>query len=173
MGAAGAVTQGFSMVLNAAAGGEEMEAESQKNAYAQNAAKQNAYIANIAARNALAAGSVADEQSRLRYGAIEGQQRTAYGASGVTATAGSPISALADTGAMSDYDSAIIRDKAAKEAWGYEAQGQQYTQQQSLLKAQEGYAQLAGGMKIAGGIIGGAGSIAGSSGGMSGSGGGG
>ena len=107
--AASAAFQGYSA----------MQAAKQQKKTAQN----NAKIADMQAQDALERGRVEELRYRGQVEAHRAKQLNAFAKSGVTLDSGSVIDTLGDTAALGERDALAIRDNAAREAFGYEAQG--------------------------------------------------
>lgn len=80
-------------------------------------------LAQIQANDALQRGQVAEERQRQITGQRLGTQTAALAAQG-TDLAGSPTDILGDTARAGELDAQTIRSNAAREAWGYQVQGQ-------------------------------------------------
>jgi hypothetical protein len=135
------------------------QAQKKQNEFEQQTAQQNIGLANYGAKSAEERGAQQEEASRLKYGAVRGTQLAGYGASGVTATAGSPLATIANTEAMSDYDAKTIHANAAKEAWGYQTQAAEQQQRLGMLKQARSGLDTGLGLSIAGSLLGAGGSM--------------
>ncbi len=95
--------------------------------------KANAGLAEAAAVDALARG--ADEESRYRMNIrqVQGRQRAAVAASGLTFS-GSAAEIARDTDMIAEQDVATIRANAAREAFGFRTQASTYRYQGRLDK---------------------------------------
>lgn len=87
-------------------------------------ADYNAGVADLQAKDAIVRG--AHDESRFREGVDQmvGQQRAGIAASGVDVNSGSAVDVQADTRHLGELDALTIRTNAAREAWGYQVQGQ-------------------------------------------------
>lgn len=90
--------------------------------YAQSMGNINAGFADLQAQNALQRGELMAEREGQRAGATIGAQRASYAAQGVSVNSGSAATAQADTAGLSAIDQLMIRNNAAREAWGYNVQ---------------------------------------------------
>ncbi len=89
--------------------------------------QQGLFAARIAKQNALAAlraGQSAESMSKMKYGALEAEQKAAQAANGVQVDSGSPAAVRASTAALSNIDAAMIHYNAAREAFGERVQGE-------------------------------------------------
>jgi hypothetical protein len=161
MGAAQGITAGIGMGMDMYAGQVEAGAKSRQNDFEQRAAGQNAASASLAARNSVERGQQQEMASRAKYGALRGDQTTALAASGVTVDKGSSLDLLANTQAMSDYDASVIRNNAAREAWGYRAKATEFKLQKNLLKQQAEDDKTAAQLKMGGSLLSGMTSMSG------------
>jgi hypothetical protein len=96
--------------------------------------ERNAELARIAKVDALRRGGVRETIQRIKTAKIIGKQRAAAGASGVSVESGSTVDVMADARMMGELDSLIIRNNAAREAWGFEAQALNFDYQQGVLQ---------------------------------------
>lgn len=87
--------------------------------------QQAQYQSKLAAANAVnatLAGQTAEESSKLRYGGLAAEQKTATAANGVQVDSGSAARAVQSTQEIGGLDAAMIHYNALKEAYGLEAQ---------------------------------------------------
>jgi hypothetical protein len=77
---------------------------------------------NFDAAQAQRQGSLEAARMRALGTQMIARQKTAYAASGVDTTSGTPLAVMADTRLMSDLDAARAENDAAVEAWGYRLQ---------------------------------------------------
>lgn len=115
--------------------------------------EKNAQMAGFAAQGARERGSAQEFASRLKYGALRGQQVSAYGAAGVTVNKGSALDALANTDAMSEYDAAVIRDTTAREVWGHKEQAKQFRENANIARRRKGQAETGGWLRATGSLL--------------------
>lgn len=137
--------------------GQKYEAKANANAAKYNAAiaSNNAIIARqnseLEARKGNAEVEAKQMETRARIGAIKASQ----GASGVDVNYGSAVD-VRSSAAMSGQLSAInIRANAARRAYGYEAEADQYDAQSTLYKAQAVNEKNAGNIKANSTLLGG------------------
>ena len=133
------------MAVTAAAGSAAIGGLSAANAASASQASAN-YNAQVAANNAVIAGqqrSVAlqqgdaqAQQSELHQSQMLGEQKAALAANGVALDSGSAVDQLATTKFLGAQDVNTIQSNAARQAWGYEVQGANYTAQSNLDKWQ-------------------------------------
>lgn len=113
---------GFSSTMMSAfgtgmsAGGTYGRAKSQ-----QQMLDAEADLANIQAQQALEAGATAEQNSRLRTGAVYSEQRANMAANGVDLGTGSATDLLTSTKYLGERDALTIRDNATRTAWSYRA----------------------------------------------------
>ena len=166
--AAGPVSNVVGLGFDIFGQGMEMTAEARQNKFAVDALGQNARIAAYGARTAAERGAQDEFASRAKYGALRGEQTTALGASGVSASSGSALDILANTEAMSEYDAKVIHANAARDAWTYRMKQQELLKQKGLLKQAGEDQRTAGTMKILSSTLAAAGNMAGGMGGKGG-----
>lgn len=83
------------------------------------------FAANVAdqnSRSALLAGQTAEEESRLKFGGLEAQQKVAQAANGVQVDSGSALKTRQSTEAISGMDAALLHYNATREAYGLSEQ---------------------------------------------------
>ena len=129
----------------------QSQARKKQGAAEETAYVYNAVIAEQQAQDAIARGEQAEGIQRINVKRLIGAQRAAYGAQGVEVDSGSALDVQKDTAAMGELDAIIIRNNAAREAWGYRAQAQDLLYRGRLAKtaasAEAGQTLLAGGLK--------------------------
>ena len=94
--------------------------------------ENNAKIAQQNAQLAIDQGNEDERNQRLKTQQLIGQQRSAYGASGVVVDQGSAMQTVLDTTKMGEYDALTIRDNAKKQAWGYNTQASNFKSQAGI-----------------------------------------
>lgn len=109
--------------------------------------EQNAAIADEQAHDAIARGAVTEHQLRSAVRSTIGSQRAALAAGGVDLGSGSAADVQADTARMGELDALMIRNNAARQAWGY---GVEATQDRSKAQyARQGGKTAAAGLRNA------------------------
>lgn len=102
--------------------------------YQAQIAANNALIARQQRADALNRGEI-DAQNAMRQQAqLIGQQRASLAANGVDVTQGSAVDILASTKFLGAQDVATIQSNAAREAWGYTVQENNYMSESQLNK---------------------------------------
>lgn len=84
--------------------------------------EQNKRLAELAAGDATVRGEKEAGLVRIKGTKIAAEQQVAYGMGGVDATVGSAADAIAETRMFSELDAQMVRNNAAKEAWGYKVE---------------------------------------------------
>jgi len=92
----------------------------------QELANYNARIADVQAEDALARGRESESIQRKRTKALIGTQRARFGAQNIEINDGSALDVQADTAYLGELDALTIRNNAAREAWGYKVQAEDY-----------------------------------------------
>jgi hypothetical protein len=105
----------------------QADAQKQQYAYQAQVAANNAIIASQQASVAIQNGQTQEQTQQLKTGQIYGAQRAAMAANGIDLGEGSATDMLATTEFMGKRDQLTIRDNAARQAWGYQVQAQNYT----------------------------------------------
>lgn len=93
-------------------------------------AQHNADVADIGAADALARGEKAKIDARKRGALIEGQQRTALSARGLSLDEGTPNDILGQTDYFTQSDINTAGDNAKREAWAKESQATNFQLQE-------------------------------------------
>lgn len=120
LGATSLGIQGAGTILSTAAAYTKSKTDKAAYEIQANTADTNVVLDKARSADAKYRGEVAVQNARFKARQLEGQQRAGMAASGVNIDSGSPLAILEGTEVMSDRDSQIIRDNAAKEAWGYD-----------------------------------------------------
>lgn len=153
----GALIGGASSLANgiAQSGAYRMQGQ-----FAKQMGEQNASFANLQASQAIQNGELMAEREGTKAGALIGAQRASYAAQGVAVNSGSAAAAQADTAGMSAIDQLMIRNNAAREAWGYKVQALNDTTQGKFAalagKANANSTMLTGGLGFLQGVTKGA-----------------
>ena len=84
--------------------------------------RTNAGLADKAAGDALERGQYQEGMERLQSDRLQGQQKAGFAAANVDTKSGSALDVLSDTSMMSELDSRIMQNNAAREAFGYTSQ---------------------------------------------------
>lgn len=121
-------------VTGAGAGFSAMASRSAGKAQKQ-LAEYNAQVAELQAEDAILRGRETEERHRTNVRRLIGSQRAALGASGADVNEGSALDIQADTAAMGELDALTIRTNAAREAWGYRIQAQDYRARGNIARA--------------------------------------
>ncbi len=130
-GSISATTVGYASLALAAAGtaasvagqmNQQSAAGAQAN-YMKQVQLQQQQVAQQQAKDALARGAVAEDRQREKTAQTLGTQTAQLAAQG-TDLSGSPTDILTDTRKAGELDALTVRNNAAREAWGYEVQGQ-------------------------------------------------
>lgn len=91
--------------------------------YQAQVAQNNRQYGEWQAQDAIRRGQIAENVSRSRTAQLRGTQRASLAARGIALDEGSALNILSDTDFMGDLDALMIRDNAAREAWGLREQG--------------------------------------------------
>lgn len=105
---AGAGTQATSQYANARA--------------VQDQAAFGASVADLQSKDAIDRGDFSAQQRAMAGNRTMGAQRATAAASGIDSNSGSVLDVQASEAGLSALDQAMIRNNAAREAWGYRAQ---------------------------------------------------
>ena len=144
-----------------AAFGSLMGGEAQKSMYQYQAgiARMNNQIAQQNANYAVQKGEMQAERSGMKTAQEIGQIRAGQAASGLDVNRGSTVNVRTSQQEVGDYDQAILRSNAAREAYGYKVQGLMDTSQATLDEFAGKYSKEAGQIGAVSSILGAAGSV--------------
>ena len=95
----------------------------------RNIAQLNASVSERQASDAIQRGLVPEMRERMHGSQFIGVQNAHYSASGVLVGVGSAGDVTQQTRMMSDLDEEIIRNNAAREAYGFRTEAQRYRQE--------------------------------------------
>ncbi len=123
------------LALTAAGTMQNVNANNAAAAATEQQAQENAKFAEAQAVNATRAGLIEEDRRRDETRAMLGRQRAALAANNVDMSTGTPLELLGDTAAIGEQDALTIRANAAREAWGYRAQGVNYKNEGAMAKA--------------------------------------
>lgn len=149
---AGAVTSAGGAVANGIS-------QSNQAAYSAQIASNNAAIAGQNANYAVQAGQAKEQASRMKTAGIIGQQKAIQGSSGLDVNSGSNVDVRKSTAELGELDALTIRNNAAREAYGYQTQGSNFTAQAGLDKTASSNDLTAGFISGGSSILGSASSI--------------
>ena len=160
-----AAMMGFSAVTSVAGLGFQAYSSMQQSAAAQDSAdynaavqRNNAQLAEYQAQDAVTRGDKATEDHMRKVAQLKGSQKASMAARGLDLSEGSALNILTDTDLFGEIDANTIQTNAAREAWGYRAQGSNSTAQANLYKMQADNQNPL--MAGAGTLLAGAGSVA-------------
>jgi len=131
----GAIAVGVSAIsAGVSAYGASQQADAQKRAadYQAQVEANNAKIAAWQRSDAIQRGEQEAQRSMRERSQMIGKQRAALAANGVDMTQGSALDLLASTEFLGQEEVNTIQSNAAREAWGYEIQGQNYNSASSF-----------------------------------------
>ncbi|OZI23752.1 hypothetical protein CAL26_09995 [Bordetella genomosp. 9] len=120
-------------VVSAKGAADQAQAQKDALGYQAQVSANNAQYAEWQAEDAEQQGVDAEAKSRQQTAQLKGTQRAALAANGVSLGGGSALDILAGTDYMGEQDALTIRDNAARQAWGYRTQGQNYVDNSGLL----------------------------------------
>lgn len=128
---AAALAVGFKVIGDLAGG----QAEKQSLNYQAKVDDQNAAVAHMQSTNALAIGSQEEDRQRARVRQAIGSQRAAIAANGIDPSSGSALDAQVNTAGFGEEDALTLRANAARKAWGYDVESNNYSSSAKLKRA--------------------------------------
>lgn len=133
---AGATVAGLSVGATALAAGalvasagsayQASAAQKAQAKYQAQVARNNQTMANYAAEDAIKRSAVEEGKQRQAAAQLKGRQQAILAGNGVDIGFGSADDILTDTDYFGEADALTIRSNAARQAWGYQVEGQNY-----------------------------------------------
>jgi hypothetical protein len=105
---------------------QKSKAEQDAYEYRSRIAANNAQLADWQAADAVTRGQDAENRQRQKTAQLKGTQRASLAARGIDLGEGSALDILTGTDVLGETDALTLRANAAREAWGYRAQANQY-----------------------------------------------
>jgi hypothetical protein len=124
-----------SLAATVLGGVQTAQAQSAAAAAQEAQAKENAKAADAQARNTVLAAQVEEDRRRAQTRAMLAAQRAAFAANNVDMSMGTPMDLLGDTAAIGEQDALTIRANAARQAWGYKVDANNYLNEGKVAKA--------------------------------------
>lgn len=124
----------------------------------------NAGIADLQATDAITRGTNEENKYRTQVRGIVGQQRAEFAGANIDVGYGSAVDVQADAAQLGELDALQIRTNAAREAWGYKVQAEDYRKQADILRKTGVNALAAGQANASAAFIGAAGTALGGAG---------
>lgn len=128
------VLEGAGMVTAAASAYAKSAADRAAYDTQATVADNNSALAKLQASDAIQRGQTAEVNSELKTRQLQGHQAAMMAANGVDLSSGSPLNILSDTEFMGANDAGVIARNAAREAWGYNVQAQNYSSNANLFR---------------------------------------
>lgn len=94
----------------------------------------NASVAGLQADDAIARGADEENRYRTQVRGIVGQQRADFAGANIDVGYGSAVDVQADAAYLGELDALQIRTNAAREAWGYEVQEEDYRREGEITR---------------------------------------
>lgn len=119
----------ISAAVSVAAAGYSAHQQNEAGKANQQISENNARLARDDAAAAQAMGDRESQQQAWRTRAVLGQQRAAIASNGIDASIGTPSELLGEVAMFGEAEQQNIRLNAARQAWGFNAQATNYTNQ--------------------------------------------
>lgn len=139
---------------------QQGKAQSAQLKYQAQVAENNKIRAQYLQEDALKRGQIAERQERLRGRLLIGQMRSAIGSSGAIVDQGSALDLTVDQAGVNELDALNVRNSAAREAQGFEIQGQEFGREAVLSRNAASTARSNALLSATGTLLGTAGSVA-------------
>lgn len=104
----------------------------------------NASVADLQAQDAIARGSEAEARFRASVKGMIGSQRAGQAAGNIDVNFGSTVDVQADAAYLGELDALTIKTNAAREAWGFNVQGQDLRRRAVITRKEGDQARIAG-----------------------------
>jgi hypothetical protein len=104
----------------------------------------NASVAELQAKDAIERGAEAESRFRTTIRSTIGSQRAGIAAGNIDVGFGSAVDTQADAAFLGELDAMTIRTNAAREAWGYQVQGQDMHKRAEIARKEGVYLEAAG-----------------------------
>ena len=124
-----------SMAFGAYSSYQQSQAQKDAYEYQSAVARNNAITAEYQAQDAIKRGQVAEAEQRRKTAMLKGSQTARLAGNGLDISEGSALNILSDTDWMGEQDALTVRNNAAREAWGYNVQGQNSMSNSNMLSA--------------------------------------
>jgi hypothetical protein len=89
-------------------------------------ADYNAAVAELQSADAIARGTEDEQRFRTKVRGAIGSQRAGFAASNIDVNSGTAVDVQADAAFLGELDALTIRSNAAREAWGFKVQGENF-----------------------------------------------
>ena len=159
---AAAAQMGIGMVTSSANAAIELNDIDEQQRMSSQISKFNKNMADFGSADTAQRGGQTEGTSRMKYSQLIGEQKSALSASGVNTQSGSAYDVMADASLMSEYEAQLIRNNAAREAWGYKVKKAELRQQDAINSYKFDRERAGAWMRYAGGMTGSASSGLGS-----------
>lgn len=123
-----------SVAFSAYSAYEQSRATKQAYEYQARVAENNAKIAQWQAEDAIRRGQEEEAAHRMKVAQLAGKQNAELAARGLDVGFGSALDILTGTYLMGEVDAGRIRENAARESWGRQAQAMNYQADAGLLQ---------------------------------------
>lgn len=155
LGTIGIASSAMQGLVGMSAAGMQAEAQSKMYQYQAGVANLNKQIAKQNADYALATGETTAMIQGMRQRSQIGSATARFGASGIASGSGSSADVLRSMGQVAGLEQGIIRNNAARQAYGYEVAATQAGAQAGMYQGAAANAEAAGQMNIMSSLIGG------------------
>lgn len=103
--------------------------------YQSQVAKNNEVMAGYARQDALQRGGEQAVRAQQEARRLRGAQTVRLASNGLDISSGTPLAILEDTDYFGQQDAQMIRNNAARQAWGYQVEGQNYASSAAMYSA--------------------------------------
>jgi hypothetical protein len=157
---AGAATQAVGTIKAGNAAKRAGEAQREASESEAQLADYNAEVADLQASDAIARGATDEAKFRAGVRGVIGSQRAGIAAGNVDVGFGSAVDVQADAAYLGELDALTIRTNAAREAWGYQVQGEDLRKRAEIARKEGVYLEKAGQQQATTATIGAVGTLA-------------
>jgi hypothetical protein len=157
---AGAATQAVGQYKAGQAAKKAGEAQRDASESEAQLADYNAQVADLQAADATARGAEDEQKFRTSVRGMIGSQRASQAAGNIDVSGGSAADVQADAAYLGELDALTIRTNAAREAWGYQVQGEDLRKRADIARKEGVYLEKAGQQQATTATIGAVGTLA-------------
>lgn len=104
----------------------------------------NAKVAGLQADDAIARGVEDEQRFRSQVRGTIGSQRAGFAAANIDVNFGTSVDVQADAAMLGELDALTIKNNAAREAWGYQVQGEDLRRRAEIQRKEGAYMAEAG-----------------------------
>lgn len=129
------IMMGVGLAMSAVGAAQQSSAQKEQAEYQSKVANNNRILAEREATQAVKSGEDAASLHKLQSEQLASRQIVSLAGQGVDISEGSSVDLLADTAELAEFDAAVIRGNAAREAYNLRVQAANFAGQSDLYSA--------------------------------------